>query len=412
VSRLGVWWGRTQVGVLDQLASASREYTFSYTRADSPISLSLPLSTEPFTPAQSRPFFEALLPEGAIRDRIASQLKLAASDSFGLLAALGRDCAGALQVLESARLSESPSVEWLDESELDRLIAELPRHPLGVEAGESRMRLSLAGVQNKAVLARDADGRFGRPLNGMPSTHILKPELPDADYPGLATNEFFCMSLARRCELPTASVELARLAGESCLLVERFDRDRTTWPPTRVHQEDLCQALGITPDFKYQQPGWSAPSYGALAELLNRHSELPGLDRLAAARAAVFHFLVGNADAHAKNISLIHQGGGVRLAPLYDVVSTAVYPELNQDLALAIGDEFDASSIGAMQWQDLAADFGLNSGQFARLRTQLVEQVSTTAEKLRVSAAAEGWHHPCIDAILETVAARTPQVSD
>jgi serine/threonine-protein kinase HipA len=398
--------------VLDQLADDSREYTFRYADgADRPISVSLPLGVGEFAPARSRPFFEALLPEGAIRDRVASQLKLAASDSFGLLGALGRDCAGALQILESTRLSETPSVDWLSKEELDGLIADLPRHPLGLESGESRTRLSLAGVQNKAVLVRDADGRFGRPLDGMPSTHILKPELPGADYPALAANEFFCMSLASRCGLSAAQVELATLADERCLVVERFDRDRTAWPPTRIHQEDLCQALGITPDFKYQQQGWSVPSYRALAKLLDRFSPSPGLDRLAAATAAVYHFLVGNADAHAKNISLVHHDGGVRLAPLYDVVSTAVYPELNQGLALAIGDELDVSAIGPTQWRDLANDFGLNPGQFARTRAKLADDVSNAAAELRTQASAVGWHEPCLDGILETIAARASQAA-
>ena len=100
-------------------------------------------------------------------------------------------------------------------------------------------------------------------------------------------------------------------------------------PNRRMHQEDLCQALGLTPDFKYQKEGWRLPSFRALAELLEVNSLWPGLDRLAGAQAAVFHFLMGNADAHAKNISLLHVRDGMRLAPLYDVVSTAVYPSLD-----------------------------------------------------------------------------------
>lgn len=410
MTALGVWWDRTQVGELEQLTARTREYSFRYTSADRPISLSLPLGVGEFAPAQSRPFFEALLPEGTIRERVANQLRLAPSDSFGLLAALGRDCAGALQILESTRISETPSVSWLTAAELDELIDDLPRHPLGLEPGESRMRLSLAGVQNKAVLIRDADGSFGRPLNGMPSTHILKPERSDTGYPALATNEFFCMRLAARCGLSAASVELATIAGESCLVVERFDRDRIAWPPRRVHQEDLCQAIGITPDFKYQQPGWTVPSYRALGELLVRHSPSPGLDRLDSARAAVFHFLVGNADAHAKNISVLHGEHGVRVAPLYDVVSTAVYSDLNRDLALAIGDEFDSASIGPTQWADLAADFDLNPTQFTRARVELGTLAVERARTLRQEALDAGWHRPCVDVVVGTIESRTKQL--
>ncbi len=265
-------------------------------------------------------------------------------------------------------------------------------------------------MQHKAVLVRDGSGRFGKPLDGMASGHILKPELPDGQYPGLARNEYFCMRLAARCGLSSAVVELIAPAGRPCLVVERFDRDPETWPRRRLHQEDLCQALGLTPDFKYQKAGWRLPSYRALADLLDQHSSAPGLDRLAGAQAAVFHFLVGNADAHAKNISLLHARDGVRLAPLYDVVCTAAYPQLSTELALSVGDELDPDAITSIHWSDLAADFGLNAGAFERVRRDLADRVAAEASTLRDEARAHGWHHPCIDTILDVVAARRARV--
>jgi serine/threonine-protein kinase HipA len=407
---LGVYWDDEEVGWVERVGEQSWEYAFRYTRASRPISLSLPVSQKSFTPAESRPFFEALLPEGAMREQIASQLKLATSDSYGLLAELGRDCAGALQIVDAKRMSETPSARWLDDGELDALIEELPRHPLGVSADDRHLRLSLAGVQNKAVLVRDGSGRFGKPLDGMASSHILKPEAAHSDYPGLATNEYFCMRLAARCGLSTAGVELVTAATRPCLVVERFDRELLGWPFRRVHQEDLCQALGITPDFKYQKEGWRLPSYRALADLLDQHSRWPGLDRLAGAQAAAFHFLVGNADAHAKNISLLHVGDGVRLAPLYDVVSTAVYPELSTELSLSVGDELNPDTITSIHWSDLAHDFGLNVRSFERVRGEFVDRVTTEALGLREKARAEHWHHPCIDAIVDVIATRAPRV--
>lgn len=409
--KLGVYWDGREVGQLQRFDERSREYVFAYTpQASRPISLSLPLRQESFDSAASRPFFEALLPEGAIRDQIAGQLKLAASDSFGLLAELGRDCAGALQIAESSRMSQTPSVQWLEDRELDALVEQIPTHPLGIQRDDEHLRLSLAGVQRKAVLVREQSGRFGRPLDGMPSTHILKPELQDNGYPGLATNECFCMRLAMRCGLSSASVELLTLAGRPCLVVERFDRRISSWPPRRLHQEDLCQALGLTPDFKYQHEGWRLPSYQGLAEMLSAHSLEPGVDRLAGAQAAVFHFLVGNADAHAKNVSLLHHAGGVRLAPLYDVVSTAAYPELSTELALSIGDELDPDKISSIHWSDLAEDFGLNVNAFARTRRQLAQRVATEAARLRDQARVEGWHQPCIESILGVITERSRRI--
>ena len=407
---LGVYWDGKEVGRLERVDERSREYAFRYTQKSRSISLSLPVSQEQFSPAESRPFFEALVPEGAVREQIASQLKLAASDSYGLLAELGRDCAGALQIVEAKRMSETPSVQWLDDRELDILIEELPQHPLGMHVEDERLRLSLAGVQRKAVLVRDGSGRFGKPLHGMPSSHILKPELPDSKYPGLAGNEYFCMRLSARCGISSAAVELVTAAGRPCLVVERFDREQVTMPHRRLHQEDLCQALGLTPDFKYQKEGWQLPSYRALADLLDEHSPLPGLDRLAGAQAAVFHFLVGNADAHAKNISLLHVRDGVRLAPLYDVVSTAAYPELSTELALSVGDELNPDRITSIHWSDLADDFGLNAKGFERVRRELLDKVAVEASRLRNEARAQGWHDPCIETILDVIVARGPRV--
>lgn len=271
-----VSWDKKTVGVLERVSESSREYRFVYDdTADRAISLSLPLGRKTLSPADSRPFFEALLPEGVAREQIASQLRLATSDSYGLLAALGRDCAGALQIIEMKRMSDQPTVEWLDKESLDRLVDDLPRRPLAIDPADDRTRLSLAGVQRKAVLVRDAGGTFGKPLNGAPSTHILKPEFADADFASISRNEFFCMRLARRCGLKVASVDLQTIAGRPGLVVDRYDRDTSVTPTRRLHQEDLCQALGVTPDFKYQRPGFAKPSYRALADLLDEHSFRP-----------------------------------------------------------------------------------------------------------------------------------------
>lgn len=407
---LGVYWEKERIGELALAGERMREYQFGYLQTDRAISLSLPIQTEPFTPGRSRPFFEALLPEGTVREQIAASLKLATSDSYGLLADLGRDCAGALQIMETRRLSDVPDVRWLDAGQFDALIHDLPQRPLGVAPGDARLRLSLAGVQRKAVLVRDRDGAFGEPLNGMPTTHILKPQ-PAADgYPDIAVNEHFCMRLAASCGLTVASVELVTADGRPCLVVERYDRDLGATPVRRLHQEDLCQALGLTPDFKYQRPDWAIPSYAALARLLDEHSLSPGRDRLAVAQAAIFNFLIANADAHAKNIAMLHEPGGIRVAPMYDLVSTGVYPDLDTDLALSIGDTFDPAAIGIAQWSDLADDLGLNLRAFERLRGRLAELVPSRAAQLIDQAHAEKWHSPTLDQITTLIAIRATQL--
>ena len=173
----------------------------------------------------------------------------------------------------------------------------------------------------------------------------------------------------------------------------------------RLHQEDLCQALGLTPDYKYHARV-ALPSFAALAQLLNDHGGRPGADRLAVAEATLFHYLVGNADAHAKNISLLHDGGRVRLSPLYDIVSTAAYPELTRSLSLRVGDAFDPEEVGTVEWDDFAGDLRLSRTGFRGRRRRLAEVVRERANDLREEARRDGWYDAVIDAIVATVDAR------
>ena len=183
------------------------------------------------------------------------------------------------------------------------------------------MRLSLAGAQPKLPVVID-DGQVALPLNAVtPTTHILKPE-PE-HFPGLVANEAFCMRLARAAMLPVAHVETAvTITGLPYLIVERYDRDLTSDPIRRLHQEDVCQALGIPADSKYQAEG--GPSVRETVELLRRATGVPAHELPRLWEALVFNWLIGNCDAHGKNFSLLYDAGAPTLAPLYDLVSTTV----------------------------------------------------------------------------------------
>ncbi|WP_445152817.1 HipA domain-containing protein [Baekduia sp. Peel2402] len=145
--------------------------------------------------------------------------------------------------------------------------------------------------------------------------------------------------------------------------------------------------------------------------MLDAHAVQPGRDRLAVADHAVFHLLVGNADAHAKNMSLLHVEDGVRLAPLYDVVSTAVYPDLNQDLALGIGTAFAVEELNPLAWSDFAEDLGLRPVAFERRRRQLAGRVLLEAAALRVVAREEGWWAPVVDAVVDVIETRAALIA-
>jgi serine/threonine-protein kinase HipA len=271
-------------------------------------------------------------------------------------------------------MAEEPHVQRLTGENLDAILRGLPQRPLGA-APEEGIRLSLAGAQPKLPVVIE-NGMMALPTNAAsPTTHILKPE-PTA-YPGLVDNEAFCMQLARAALLPVASVEKAATpTGLRYLVVERYDRDVTADPIRRLHQEDVCQALGIPADRKYQSEG--GPGIRDAVELLRSATAVPAQELPRFWEALVFNWLIGNCDAHGKNFSLLHDVSAPTLAPLYDLVSTTVYP-LTTRLAMSIGGATDIADVDLDAWSRLAADAGL-SGRFARRTTTvLVERVQAAA---------------------------------
>jgi serine/threonine-protein kinase HipA len=288
------------------------------------LSLSLPLRSERYTHLPVKTFLDGLLPEGDARGTVSRGLGLGSDDTYGLIRGLGRDCAGAIVVLlddEAAPPAATTSTARpLSESELASLVANLREAPLG--AG-GRVRISLAGIQEKLLLTRMPNGSWGQPIDGTPSTHILKPEI--ARFPNTVENELFCMRTAKYLGLPVAEVDTMIVGGRKMIIVERFDRVvHEEGSVSRLHQEDLCQATETSPDQKYEESG--GPSLKQIATILQQVASPESVETLL--EAVVLNVLIGNGDAHAKNFSLIHeQGGRIRLAPLYDLMSTLIYQD-------------------------------------------------------------------------------------
>lgn len=392
------------------------DYFFSYEddlaseRLDEVVlSASLPVRANAFGPAEARPFFEGLLPEGQLREVIARNLGISDSNSFGLLERLGRDCAGAVVLLPAGdQIPSEGSVEWLDQQGLAELVERLPRTPLGVSSA-SKIRLSLAGLQRKAVLVRSGDGTFGLPDEAAPSTHILKPQYADSEYEDIAFNEHFCMRVVACVGLETARTELSTIGSHPCLVVERFDRSSDGQRTVRLHQEDFCQALGFLPGRKYQSEG--GPGLRLAADLVRGVSVRGGADVLALVRAVIVNFVLGNSDAHAKNYALLYGESGIRLAPLYDVVSTAVYPDVEQSLAMAIGENFDPDDLDGGDLADFAADCGLNLGRLQEEWVRVADKTRQCAEQMAELARVEQWHRPVIDRIVAVAKRRSARLT-
>ncbi len=341
-------------GKLTQLADGS--LSFYYCRdylndGSAPaISVAMPLREQPYQDRFAKPYFSGLLPDERARQRLASALGLSDGNSFGLLEVIGGECAGALSLLPTDRSllgTETPDAEPLDEFRLADTLRLLRAKPL--LGGERGVRLSLAGAQDKLAVCL-LDNQIFLPQDGQPTTHILKPFIEGLD--GTVENELFCMKLAARVGLPVPAVQMRSVAEIPYILVERYDRIRTKDQISRIHQEDFCQALSVPPELKYEEEG--GPGTTQSLALLQHHAAQPAADRLKFLRFVIFHYLVGNADAHAKNHALLYRSAGSpQLAPLYDVVCTAAYPNLSSKQAMAIGGRNKPDTIQRQHWLSL-----------------------------------------------------------
>ena len=379
---LDVFLNRQRVGTLAQNRHGDMvfEYDGKYLEnpAARPLSQSLPLAKRRFNPRECRPFFAGVLPEESNREIIARNLGISARNDFAFLEQIGGECAGAVTFLPkgTALPDREDAYRQLGEAELAAILRTLPKRPL--LAGEAGIRLSLAGAQDKIAVKVDG-GRIYLPLNGAPSTHILKPQIER--FEGVVFNEALCMKLSAAVGIPTAGVETRAAEGIHYILVERYDRARVPsqgggeFQLPREHQEDFCQALGIVSEHKYQSEG--GPSLKQCFELVRNTSSVPLVDLQSLLDAVFFNLLIGNNDAHGKNFSLIYRADGpTRLAPLYDLVSTAAYPELSARMAMKIGGEHDPENVGPRQIEKLANEAAL-SVPFVRNRmTELADAVT------------------------------------
>lgn len=365
---LDVYLFRNLVGhlVQDDGGQMIFDYAESWTKTPNacPLSHSLPLRAERFSRKECRGFFAGILPEENKREIIARNLGISARNDYAMLERIGGECAGAVTFLPADELlpEHNYSYHALTNEELIAILKELPKRPL--LAGEKGIRLSLAGAQDKIAVRVDGDD-VSLPLDGAPSTHILKPAIER--FEGVVFNEALSMKLAAAVGLPTAPVEIRTVEDMTFLLVERYDRVHRQGSDEklsieRIHQEDFCQALGIVPETKYQKEG--GPSLRDCFNLLREVSSAPVIDLARLLDAVIFNYLVGNNDAHGKNFSVLYQGAGtgdlqVRLAPLYDVVSTVYYPELSREMAMKIGGEYWSEKVTPRNFEKLAEEAGL-----------------------------------------------------
>lgn len=330
-------------------------------------------------------FFDNLLPEETLRTVISKELDVSEQDAFGLLQALGAESAGSLVLLAPGAPAAERGAKALHFDDLSRRIRSLPRTSLN--AG-SQKRMSLAGAQHKMVVLFDEEtAQLHEPLKGTASSHILKPDSTADGYPHSAINETFTMMLAARLGLDVPNVHLL-YTPEPAYVVDRFDRtlDASSQEWQRLHAMDACQLLDLARTFKYQ-----GASLAALAALIERCREKAHA-RMGIYQWMLFNTLVGNSDSHLKNLSFLMDSAGVRLAPFYDLLSTAVYQTRvyadeqalwpQERLAIPLP---GAAFFGDVTYAKLAATgvaLGLNEGTARRVLDRMLDAMAPQADAL------------------------------
>jgi serine/threonine-protein kinase HipA len=292
--------------------------------------------------------FDNLLPDNDdIRRRVAARTGADGADAYSLLSTIGRDCVGALQFLPvgiDPGQAGAVNSDSLTDARIAEILSTLEGAPLGL-GEDDEFRISLAGVQEKTALLYLNDA-WHIPHGSTATTHIIKPQIgrrADVDLAQSVENEFFCMQLLVALGLPAALTEIADFDDQRTLVVERFDRKWTRDDRLlRLPQEDCCQALSVPPSRKYQSDG--GPGIVDIVEFL-KGSDDPETDQIFFMKTQVVFWLMAATDGHAKNFSVfLYPGGGFRLTPLYDVMSTQPLLDTGQlrrnqmRLAMAVGD--------------------------------------------------------------------------
>ena len=392
--------------------------TFTYNEAwqkaagTYPLSLSMPLILAEHSNAKIDPFLWGLLPDNEIvLGNWARKFHVSGRNAFGLIASVGEDCAGAVQFVRPERLdairgAADSSVEWLDEPEIAKRLRVLRADQAAWRAPGDTGQFSLAGAQPKTALLFE-NGKWGVPSGRVPTTYILKP--PSGEFDGHAENEHFCLELARALGLPVVDSRIMHFKDEVAIVIERYDRVRVSGTLRRVHQEDMCQAMGIAPTRKYENEG--GPGIRDIVGLLTAHSAKPKEDVTTFLDSVAYNWLIGGTDAHAKNYALlIGAGGRVRLAPLYDLASVLPYEGINIERAkvsMKIGGEYRMRNIRPYHWRKLATDLKIDPDAMQHRVSDLAAQLRDQASAVKSQLAKEGLAHSLVERLAVALTKRS-----
>jgi serine/threonine-protein kinase HipA len=374
--RLNVYLCGKKTGVLSE--DDLLQLTFQYDNNASPLSVRLPVREESYPHAVTYPFFENLTPEGEAFE-ILTKNHVSGNNVFSILNRFGGDCAGAVAFYETMPNNNGEKISEISSRKIAQIIDKLPQDPL-LTSIDNPPRLSLAGAQSKFAVYK-LDGKYYRSSDVNPTTHIIK--ITNKIFPDLLSNEFFCMKLAKDILTYVSEIELLEAEGRPYLEIIRYDRHINNRTVKRIHQEDFCQSLGIVSGRKYQTGGGA--KIKDCYSIINEYSENRLSDIIRFTEWIIFNYLIGNTDAHAKNLSLLHSDSGVKLAPFYDLLSTEVYPEkiIDHEMAMLINGKGKYSSLTPKDFIALFENLEQNSTNMMKTIKDKFADIIPAAEKLR-----------------------------
>jgi serine/threonine-protein kinase HipA len=396
--------------IQDNSGALSFVYDAAYLEQSSPaLSISMPLRAEPLGRQVAQAFFSGLLPDEIVRHRLAKYLGVSEKNPFSLLEAIGGECAGALSLYPKGGKPAPTSIddiEVLDDQSLKEILDLLKRRPL--LAGDDGLRLSLAGAQDKIAVGM-VDGKIALVRGNSPTTHILKPVIDSIK--DSVHNEVFCMRLASMIGLDVPKVEIRWLGDLPYFLVERYDRKRDAEGNIkRLHQEDFCQALGVMPELKYEREG--GPNIVRCQDILDKYSVRPAVDNLKFLERIIFNYLIGNADAHGKNFSLLYVRGKPELAPAYDLLCTAVYEGLSTRMAMKIGKKSRPEEVFIRNWHRLVPDTVAARKNLDRQLTKMSNSCVEKSMELKDSLNSEGIKSSIFDDMCAVIISRAKRIKE
>jgi len=377
-----------------------------------PLSLSMPLQIRSHTDQVVTPWLWNLLPDNeAVLARWARQFHASTSSPFSLLATpVGEDCAGAVQFVTPENVQEvmgrRGEVTWLTEGEVAQRLRELREDSTAWLGQSFTGQFSLAGAQAKTALLYQ-DGRWGVPHGSAATSHILKPAVAGFDDHDL--NEHLCLDAARRAGLIVARTRVASFEDQTAIVVDRYDRRVADGRMVRIHQEDLCQALGLPPWKKYQNEG--GPGAKDITGLLRRVM-VPSVGDAAVSRfadALIWNWIIAGTDAHAKNYSVLLAPDQVRLAPLYDIASALPYGVHERELkfAMKIGGDYRVFPYRDT-WPAAARDLGVDPDALEARARQLAlaapDAFSDAAAAPDITDLGRGLPQKLVDLVAERAA--------